>query len=414
MELEIKDLQRQRNEIECLLENQKSKVYAKLGVFEDQFWKDRQDRIIKLIGRAVYVAIFFYFLFHCISLSLNYLSADPLFRERDISRNHISFAGSWISLLIVFTLAKFPAWHFLYPKVVPFLVFFGITINATILLSMYSLPLAWRGSIVVTLIIVFVYIFSGLKPKITLISNICAGIVIYSYFMWAKVEIAGWILANTLILPNLVGLALATLTSSTEKIRFLQSKIIDYDKKIYERMNQQSLDLSQQDPLTLLGNRRGFEETLKLTIEHSNKTKIPFALLFIDIDYFKLYNDVYGHDEGDEALKRVAQTLKRNIGADDLAIRFGGEEFIVLLKQTNSKHPEVVAEVILKDIYDQKIEHRQSLIAPYLTMSIGLAIYDGQHEYTYAEVLKRADSALYMAKHLGRNRYQRLDCDADV
>lgn len=414
MELEIKDLQKQRNEIESLLENQKNKIHAKLGVFEDQFWKDRQDRIIKLIGRAVYVAIFIYFLFHSISLTLNYLSADPLFRERDISRNHISFTVSWILLLIVFTLAKNPAWHFLYAKVVPFLVFFGITINATVLLSMYSLSLAWRGSIVVTLTIVFVYIFSGLKPKITLIANVCAGIVIYSYFICTKFEIAGWILANTLILPNLVGLALAILSSSTEKIRFLQSKIIDYDKQIYELMNQQSLDLSQQDPLTLLGNRRGFEEKLKLTIEETNTTKFPFALLFIDIDYFKFYNDVYGHDAGDQALKRVALTLKRSIGPNDLAIRFGGEEFIVLLNQTNAHYSEIIAKVILNDIYDQKIEHRQSLIAPYLTMSIGIAIYDGQRKYTYAEVLKCADNALYMAKHMGRNRYQRLDCNTDL
>lgn len=414
MELKINDLQTQRNEIESLLEVQQKKIHAKLGVFEDQFWKDRQDRIIKLIGRAVYVAIFFYFLFHCISLTLNYLSADPLFRDRDISRNHISFAGSWISLLIIFILAKIPAWHFLYARVVPFLVFFAITINATVLLSMYSLPLAWRGSIIVTLIIVFVYIFSGLKPKITLLANISAGIVIYSYFLWAKVEIAGWVLANTLILPNLVGLALAILSSSTEKIRFLQSKIIDYDKQIYELMNQQSLDLSQQDPLTLLGNRRGFEEKLKQSIEQTNKTKLPFALLFIDIDYFKLYNDVYGHDEGDHALKRVAQTLKRNIGSEDLAIRFGGEEFIVLLSQSNAQHAEVVAEAILEDIFNQKIEHRQSSISPYLTMSIGIAIYDGQREYTYAEVLKRADNALYMAKHKGRNCYQRLDCNEEV
>lgn len=411
MELEIEELKRQRNDIESLLEIQKSKINAKLGTLEDHFWKDRQDRIVKLIGRAVYVAVIFYFIFHCISLSLNYLSADPVYRERDISRNHISFAGSWISLLIVFAIAKFPAWHHFYGKVVPFLVFFGITINATILLSMHSLPLAWRGTIIVTLIIVFVYIFSGLRPKVTVIANLCAGVVIYSYFKWAKVDIAGWVLTNTLVLPNLVGLALAVLSSSTEKIRFLQSKIIDYDKQIYALMNQQSLDLSQQDPLTLLGNRRGFEEHLKQSIEHSYLNKAPFALLFIDVDYFKRYNDRYGHDQGDQALRLVAQTLKRHITAKDLAIRFGGEEFVVLLTDVTSEQAEAVSNQILEDIRKQHIEHLQSSIEKYLTISIGLAMYAGNKECCYSDVLKRADEALYMAKHAGRNRFQGLSCD---
>lgn len=286
MDLEINALKEQRNFFENLLELQKDKINAKLGGLEEQFWKDRQDRIVKIIARAVYIAIGCYFLFHCFSMALNYFSADPVHRARDISRNHISFAGSWLALLTIFTIARFPSLHHWYGKIVPFIVFFGITINATILMSMYSLPLAWRGSIIVTLIIVFAYIFSGLKPKVNLIANICAGIVICAYFKWAKVDIAGWVLANTLVLPNLIGLALAVLSSSTEKIRFLQSKIIELDKQIYELMNQQSLDLSKQDPLTLLGNRRGFEERLKQSIEQTFSSKQPFALLFIDVDFF--------------------------------------------------------------------------------------------------------------------------------
>ena len=136
------------------------------------------------------------------------------------------------------------------------------------------------------------------------------------------------------------------------------------------------------------------------------------GLLFIDVDYFKLYNDLYGHDQGDDALIRVAQTLLRHIGEEDIAIRYGGEEFVILLKNTVPYQAEQIAYDILADIRHQKIDHHHSAISDHLTVSIGLTVYSGEVEASYAQILKLADQALYMAKEQGRNRYQILNVNS--
>ena len=143
-------------------------------------------------------------------------------------------------------------------------------------------------------------------------------------------------------------------------------------------------------------------------IENTKTTHSPFALLFIDVDYFKLYNDTYGHDQGDNALIRVAQTLLRHIHEGDAAIRYGGEEFVVLLKDTTHTEAIKIAENILNDIRTQKIEHKSSRIGDYLTVSIGLTIYQGELNVDYPALLKIADQALYSAKNTGRDRYVTL------
>lgn len=117
--------------------------------------------------------------------------------------------------------------------------------------------------------------------------------------------------------------------------------------------------------------------------------------------FFKLYNDHYGHDQGDVALVGVAKTLKLHIQQDDLAIRFGGEEFVVLLVNADAESATDIADQILRHIREQKIEHQKSLIQDHLTVSIGLTVYSGSREIEYAEILKRADQALYFAKNSG-------------
>ena len=143
-------------------------------------------------------------------------------------------------------------------------------------------------------------------------------------------------------------------------------------------------------------------------VEWTKQAQSSLAVLFIDVDFFKLFNDVYGHQQGDHALVRVAQTLKRHIAEDDLAIRYGGEEFVILLVNTSLQEATQIAENILQDIRDQKIIHEKSEISAYLTLSIGLTLYAGQ-SVTNTEILQVADTALYESKRLGRDRLTYLE-----
>lgn len=409
LEIDIDQLQQNKSEIEALLEIQKRKLNSKFEHdLEMQFWKDREDRLIKMIVRAIFPAIIIFIIFECISLPLNYLTTEPEHRFNDIGMTMISYGAGWVALFTIFAMAKRPAWNHYYSQVVAGIICLGLSIVQAVLLSMHSLSMTWRGTLIIALALMFAYLCSGLRPKTTFIASMISAVIACSYLWLTNVKLPIWVITNTIILSNLVGLALSVLSISTERIRFLQSIIIEYDKQIYSQLNQYFIQLSHQDTLTMLGNRRGFEQHLQDAIDLSKNTQKPLGILFIDVDYFKLYNDLYGHDYGDNALIRVAQTLLRHVDEGDAAIRYGGEEFVILLKDTTHAEATQIAENILNDIRAQKIEHANSSIAAYLTISIGLTVYAGQHEMSYSELLKIADQALYLAKHQGRDCYRVL------
>lgn len=409
LEIDIDQLQQHKSEIEALLEIQKRKLNSKFEHdLEMQFWKDREDRLIKMIVRAIVPAIIIFIIFECISLPLNYLTTEPEHRFNDVSLSLISYATGWIALFTIFAMARRPAWNRYYSQVVAAIICFGLSVVQSVLLSMHSLSMTWRGTLIIVFALMFAYLCSGLRPKTTFLASMISAVIACTYLWLTNVKLPIWVITNTIILSNLVGLALSVLSISTERIRFLQSIIIDYDKQIYSQLNQHFIQLSQQDTLTMLGNRRGFEQHVQDAIDLTKNTKKPFAILFIDVDYFKLYNDLYGHDHGDNALIRVAQTLLRHVDEGDATIRYGGEEFVILLKDTRHTKAAQVAKNILDDIRAQKIEHQNSSIADYLTVSIGMTVYEGQYEMSYPELLKIADQALYLAKNQGRDRYQVL------
>jgi len=171
-----------------------------------------------------------------------------------------------------------------------------------------------------------------------------------------------------------------------------------------EKANARLKLLSETDPLTNIANRRAYENRISKEVAFAKRTKTYLALLMIDIDYFKRYNDYYGHVEGDIVLKLVAKIMCEALPrATDMAIRFGGEEFLVLLPSTNVAGAVEVAEKIRKNIETSGIEHLQSMIESILTVSIGVSALKNE-ELTEKKLLRQADDALYKSKNNGRNR----------
>ena len=159
------------------------------------------------------------------------------------------------------------------------------------------------------------------------------------------------------------------------------------------------------DPLTSIPNRAAYEERMDFEFKAATRSNQSLVLMMIDIDHFKLFNDNYGHDVGDEALKLVAQALANEVPRDtDFVARSGGEEFVVILPATDFKGAIQVSERIRIAVEDLKIKHEYSNIHEVLTVSIGVTIL--QNDTLEAEDLfRQADQALYKAKAEGRNRY---------
>lgn len=160
------------------------------------------------------------------------------------------------------------------------------------------------------------------------------------------------------------------------------------------------------DALTGISNRKAFDAALERVFEEAREEQTPFSILLADIDHFKKFNDTYGHLIGDKVLRFVGATLKRSVKGRDFAARFGGEEFAVILPQTELTGAGVLAEQIRKaisagDLKDRKSEESYGKI----TVSIGIAqFYPGNLPN---DLLQRADRALYLAKTQGRDRVEK-------
>lgn len=160
------------------------------------------------------------------------------------------------------------------------------------------------------------------------------------------------------------------------------------------------------DDLTKIANRRYFNRYLQQEWRRSLRENLPLSLLLCDLDYFKFYNDYYGHQLGDNCLRQVAQALSEVLQRpSDLVARYGGEEFIILLPNTDNQGAETIAEKLCLAIQQLQIPHRCSEVNPYVTISIGVATIVPILEATVNNLVTMADLALYRAKASGRNRY---------
>lgn len=161
------------------------------------------------------------------------------------------------------------------------------------------------------------------------------------------------------------------------------------------------------DALTGLFNRRYFNETYQKEWLSAARTKSSLAVIMIDIDFFKKYNDRYGHLQGDECLKAVATAIRSSIlRPRDMVARFGGEEFVVLLPDTDTAGAEYIAGRIIAGIGKQGIPHSDSSVSDTVTVSIGIAASIPEKNDSSNKLLDMADKALYRAKLEGRNCYR--------
>jgi diguanylate cyclase (GGDEF)-like protein len=186
---------------------------------------------------------------------------------------------------------------------------------------------------------------------------------------------------------------------------FLLTSLQQISTEKLETANRELEKLSISDPLTGLANRRHFNIVLEREWHTASRNRYPLSLIFLDIDYFKLYNDNYGHRAGDVCLQKIGEALRVNVRrAQDLFARYGGEEFVVLLPRSDSHQAAAMAESIRKYVESLDISHGQSEVADRITVSFGVASLIPETGMEPAHLLELADRALYRAKNDGRNR----------
>lgn len=200
----------------------------------------------------------------------------------------------------------------------------------------------------------------------------------------------------------------ALVRRATEKIRLVSEnktlvvKLQTYNEEL-ESVNRILRELAIRDGLTGLYNHRYFQEALAMEVARAQRHNRPFSLIFIDVDYFKKYNDTHGHPMGDQLLRNLSDMLNSRLRQSDMAARYGGEEFILLLPETGKDGAAIVAESVRSQIENYPFDGRETQPGGKVTVSVGVSTFqeDGSDA---PSVLHQADQALYKAKHAGRNQ----------
>lgn len=196
------------------------------------------------------------------------------------------------------------------------------------------------------------------------------------------------------------------LLNSKEKLMIVNNALKNSNAAL-EIVNKKLKEISSLDPLTQIPNRRYFETMLSNEWKRAIRNKSNIAVLIIDIDYFKEFNDNYGHIFGDDCIVSVAQAIQGVLNRpSDMVARYGGDEFIVVLPDTDRDGAEKISKTIYKTIESLDIVHEYSKVSNAVTITMGIYVNKASREHEVLDFIKRADEALYKAKNSGRNRYK--------
>lgn len=245
----------------------------------------------------------------------------------------------------------------------------------------------------------FVYFLLGLPFLAAVAANLIAwAAYLYGAFMLSMPADGLTYNAVMLLLAIVVGAVVAYNIEHARRTVWLESRLLD--------------EVAQRDGLTGIYNRRRLDEHLANVWHQGVREHRPVTMLLADIDHFKAFNDRYGHQAGDAALKAVAGVLTKFARRPlDLAARYGGEEFAILLYDTSQDHATRVAGELMEDVRKLGIPHDGSSAAPVLTVSVGVACVVPVARRSFAGLVQLADQALYAAKDGGRNRMQLLQAE---
>jgi diguanylate cyclase (GGDEF)-like protein len=193
----------------------------------------------------------------------------------------------------------------------------------------------------------------------------------------------------------------------SDRTQALQKEILQRQavEAALQAANKELKELAYLDGLTQIANRRRFDDQLIQEWHRMKREQLPLSLILCDVDYFKQYNDTYGHQNGDECLRHLAKAIAAaGRRSTDLVARYGGEEFVILLPNTPLAGAQEVATMIQSNIRDLQLPHQNSAVSKYVTASFGITSIIPNDNNDAEQLLLRVDKALYFAKRSGRDR----------
>ena len=381
---------------------------------EQEFWDALAERSVAMINGFVFPGVIIYVMLGLINFPIVYYLSWDFFRTQELYNLAYTYSMGIFCLGALPLLIHASSFNKYFYRIIGTVCFIGILSTAYFSLQFKTPWVAQAATYLVILVYILVFFIIGMRPVVALSIGIGAGasaiglayMRTYNYdFVWySNEELVRYVYYIGLI--NFVGYVVSSVNISKERVSFLQSRLLESDKLQAERMSEELTRLSREDPGTGLANRRYFNERMDEEWERALRSGESLSVIFIDIDHFKLYNDYYGHMQGDVTLHAVANCLRANLHrSTDLAARYGGEEFLLLLPNTPVEGARIVANTILSAVDALNIEHRKSKTAKHVTVSVGVSTCGfSDDDMTIADLIRQADEAVYKAKSDGRHR----------
>ncbi|MDM1755439.1 GGDEF domain-containing protein [Acinetobacter towneri] len=371
---------------------------------EVEFWKQHLEQARHNINQYFWSGVLIYFIVTVMIITGDYWIIDRNFFKYDFIHSLLGLVNGAFCLLTLFFFAHYKILRSYYPYAAMALTFWAIVSMTWLTMTVLTEVFRYQAVMIISMIYIMGFVLTGVKPFHMLLTGLMAAVVAMIMLLSLHIPIDVMVMGRVLVGSSVMGFLISKMLCTRERMIFLVMHQARLSEKINRIHAEELLHLSQHDALTKVSNRRTFDEMLDSYFEQARHDEVPLSLLFIDVDFFKKYNDHYGHQKGDEVISAIAKSIKDSIRHMDFVARYGGEEFVVLLPETDAHGAYAVASNIFKAVERLAIPHSQSLVSSNVTISLGFTVYKGEAEIFKSDFLQRADQALYRAKQLGRNQ----------
>ena len=371
---------------------------------EVEFWQQHLEQARHNINQYFWSGVLIYFIITVLIITGDYWIIDRNFFKHDFIHSLLGLVNGAFCLLTLFFFAHYKILRPYYAYAAMALTFWAIVSMTWLTMTVLTEVFRYQAMMIISMIYIMGFVLTGVKPFHMLLTGLMAAVVAMIMLLSLHIPIDVMVMGRVLVGSTVMGFLISKMLCTRERMIFLVMHQARLSEKINRIHAEELLHLSQHDALTKVSNRRTFDEMLDSYFEQARHDEVPLSLLFIDVDFFKKYNDHYGHQKGDEVISAIAKSIKDSIRHMDFVARYGGEEFVVLLPETDAHGAYAVASNIFKAVERLAIPHSQSLVSSNVTISLGFTVYKGEAEIFKSDFLQRADQALYRAKQLGRNQ----------
>jgi len=371
---------------------------------EVEFWQQHLEQARHNINQYFWSGVLIYFIITVLMITGDYWIIDRNFFKHDFIHSLLGLVNGAFCLLTLFFFAHYKILRPYYAYAAMAMIFWAIVSMTWLTMTVHTEVFRHQDMMIISMIYIMGFVLTGVKPFHMLLTGLMAAVVAMIMLLTLYIPIDVMVMGRVLVGSTVVGFLISKMLCTRERMIFLVMHQARLSEKINRIHAEELLHLSQHDALTKVSNRRTFDEMLDSYFEQARHDEVPLSLLFIDVDFFKKYNDHYGHQKGDEVISAIAKSIKDSIRHMDFVARYGGEEFVVLLPETDAHGAYAVASNIFKAVERLAIPHSQSLVDSNVTISLGFTVYKGEADIFKSDFLQRADQALYRAKQLGRNQ----------